>query len=66
MIRPSKDAERILRDDEAINRAMKAARRRAVLHHRRFGVPLVVWKDGEIVELPPDSVELPEDRGPKT
>ena len=66
MIRPSRSAEQILRDDEAIDRAMAAARRRAVLHHRRFGVPLVIWKDGRIVEVPPDGVKLPEDGGSQT
>lgn len=31
-----------------------------VRRHRRLGIPLLVSEDGEIVEVDPDEVELPE------
>jgi hypothetical protein len=28
-----------------------------------LGVPLAIWRDGQVVEVPPESVELPADPG---
>jgi hypothetical protein len=61
--RPSRDIENILRDGTAIDRAIVAAHRRVILRHRQLGVPLVIWRDGQVVEVPPESVELPADVG---
>ena len=57
--RPSRDIGMILRDGTAIDRAIVAARRRVIQRHRQLGVPLVIWRDGQVVEVPPESVELP-------
>ncbi|MGH7391737.1 MAG: hypothetical protein ACREM3_20120 [Candidatus Rokuibacteriota bacterium] len=57
--RPSHEIERIIRDGAAIDRAIVAARRKVILRHRQLGVPLVIWRDGRVVEVPPESVELP-------
>ena len=59
MIRDAKDPERILRDGEALERAIVAAQRRVVLRHRQLGIPIAIWRDGKVVELPAESVELP-------
>ena len=61
--RRSQDIEKIIRDGTAIDRAMVAARRRVILRHRQLGIPLVIWRDGQVVEVPADSVELPADPG---
>ena len=61
--RPTRDIERIIRDGTAIDRAIVAARRRVIQRHRHLGVPLVIWRDGEVVEVAPESVELPADAG---
>ncbi|MDP2744137.1 MAG: hypothetical protein Q8P00_03610 [Dehalococcoidia bacterium] len=61
--RPSRDIESIIRDGTAIDRAIVAARRRVILRHRQLGVPLVIWREGLVVEVPPESVELPTDTG---
>lgn len=42
---------------------MVAARRRVIQRHRQLGLPLVIWRDGQVVEVPPESVELPADVG---
>lgn len=49
----------ILRDGEAIDRAVVAAHRRVILRHRQLGLPLVIWQGGKVVEIPADRVELP-------
>ncbi len=61
--RPSRDIEAIIRDGAAIDRAIVAARRRVIQRHRLLGVPLVIWRDGQVVEVPAESVELPADAG---
>jgi len=61
--RPSRDIESIIREGTAIDRAIVAARRRVIQRHRQLGVPLVIWRGGQVVEVPPESVELPDDAG---
>lgn len=63
---PSKDIASILEEGSAIDRAIVAARRRVVLRHRQAGIPLVLWRDGKVVEVPPESVELPLDDDAET
>jgi hypothetical protein len=53
-----KDVGAIMRDGEAIDRAMDRAFRRVVEHHRRLGLPLVMWRDGKVVHVPAESVNL--------
>lgn len=60
---PSRDIAGIIRDGTAIDRAFIAARRRVIIRHRQLGVPLAIWRDGQVVELPPESVELPDESG---
>lgn len=57
--RPSRDIESILRDGTLIDQAIVAARRRVIQRHRQLGVPLAIWRGGQVVEVPPESVELP-------
>ncbi len=58
---PSKDIASIIEEGSAIDRAIVAARRRVIRRHRQAGVPLVIWRDGKVVEVPPESVDLPVD-----
>lgn len=48
----------LLRDGPAIDAAMSAAAREAALRHKQLGVPLVVWRDGRIVEIPPEQIAV--------
>ena len=57
--KPVRDIERILRDGAALDRAIMAARANVIRQHRQLGLPLVVWRDGRVVKVPPDSIELP-------
>ena len=59
--RADKDIERIILDGDIPDRAMVATQRSVILEHRLRGLPLVLWRDGKVVEVPADSVELPEE-----
>lgn len=48
----SPDAIRRLLDDAALDASIRAALREIVLRHRLHGVPLAVWRDGRVVEVP--------------
>jgi len=61
--RASRDIESIIRDGTAIDRAIVAARRRVIRRHRQLGVPLVIWRGWQVVEVPPESFELHNRRG---
>ena len=61
--RPSHEIKRIIRDGTAIDRAIVAAHRRVIQRHRQPGVPLAIWRGGQVVDVPPESVELPADAG---
>lgn len=62
MTRPAdKDIESIIKDGDIPDRAMIATQRAVILEHRLRGLPLVLWRDGKVVEVSADSVELPEE-----
>jgi hypothetical protein len=58
-----RDTERAVRDGDALDRAIVAARRRVIHRHRLLHVPLAIWCDGQVVEVASESVELPVDAG---
>jgi hypothetical protein len=41
---------------KAVSEAMREAKRR----HKLLGNPIVVWKDGKVVWIPPEEIELDE------
>lgn len=55
--RPNLDA--LIEDDDAALVAMREAVRRAIVEHKRLGLPIVVARDGQVVRIPPE--EIPED-----
>jgi hypothetical protein len=62
MTRPTdRNIERLLVETNLPERAMVATQRSVILEHRLRGLPLVLWRDGKVVEVPADSVELPEE-----
>jgi hypothetical protein len=34
--------------------ALKTAAKKAIEEHARQGLPIYVWRDGKVVEIPPD------------
>ncbi len=54
-------AER-MSDSEGMAKAMGEAIREAVREHKLLGYPIVVWKDGKVVWIPPEEIELADDK----
>lgn len=48
-------------DDAAMQRAMNQAVREALRRHKLLGESIVVWRDGQVVVVPPEEIEIPED-----
>jgi len=42
-----------------IDAAMQEAARRAIRRHKLLGESIAVWKDGKVVVVPPDEIEVP-------
>lgn len=51
-----KDIGRLFREGKPIDDAMNAAVREVVLRHKQMGMPLVVWRDGKVVWIPPEEI----------
>lgn len=60
MKRNTKDPQRTLQDERALDRAIVSAHRRVILKHRQLGIPLVLWQNEMVTEVPADRVDLPE------
>jgi hypothetical protein len=44
------------RAEEALKRAVA----KAIAEHRRNGTPIAIWRDGKIVRVPPNEIEVRE------
>jgi hypothetical protein len=58
------DIATAFRDGSAIERAMALAVREAIRRHKCLGQSIAVWRDGQVVVVPPE--EIPEDPQPRT
>jgi len=50
-------SEKICRVLDALN----AGVREALIRHKQAGVPIAVWKDGKVVEIPAEDIVIPPD-----
>ncbi|MDQ2799404.1 MAG: hypothetical protein M3Y13_07150 [Armatimonadota bacterium] len=51
-----------LRNGTRIDRALQRSVREALLEHKRLGQEIVVWCDGKVVIVPPEEIEIPEQK----
>ena len=51
------DIGEIFRDGTAIDEALKRAALEAKRQHQLLGLPVVVWRDGEVVWVPADELD---------
>ena len=51
-----------MKDDAAIEAALKRAFYKAVLRHRQGGVPMSFWENGKVVEVSAFDVPIPSDK----
>ncbi len=54
-----KDISQLFREGTAIDAAIAAAAEDAVLRHKQSGQPLVIWREGKSVLVPPEEIEIP-------
>jgi hypothetical protein len=43
-----------------VEKAMKQAVAKAIAENKRLGIPLVIWRDGKVVHVPPEELEVRE------
>ncbi len=58
--RPS-DVQRLIAESDAVVAAIRASVREAVLKHKREGLPVVDCRDGRVVLVPADEIEIDDD-----
>jgi hypothetical protein len=51
----------ILKDRPRVRKALRDSVQKALRIHKAMGVPIVVWQDGKVVEIPPEQIELLEE-----
>ncbi len=47
-----------IRAEEALKKAVADT----IADHKRFGDPIVIWRDGKVVKIPADQIEIREDQ----
>ncbi len=50
-----------IRDIPRIEKALRQAVRIALLDHKRAGNPIAVWRDGQVVWIPPEEIPVDDD-----
>jgi hypothetical protein len=55
------DIGRLIREGTLVDEAMRLAVRDAMRLHKKLGDPVVGWKDGRVVWVPADQIELEEE-----
>ena len=60
MIRkPQKSISELFREGTPIDQALARAARDALLLHKRIGNAVAVWRDGRVVHIPADQIQIP-------
>ena len=57
---PGSHKRLLLSEGAAVDEAMKEAAWHALLTHKRAGNPVASWRDGEVVIIPADEIEVEE------
>ena len=60
-----KDIDQIFEDGTAIDQAVSDAVRDALLFHKRMGNPIATWRDGKVVWIPPEQIEVDDPAAPR-
>lgn len=50
----------LISEAEAVDKAVREAMRHALLTHKRAGNPIASWKDGEVVIIPAEEIQVEE------
>jgi hypothetical protein len=52
------DKQLFLEHGKAVEDVLRRAVNQALLMHKRAGNPIATWKDGKVVLIPPDEIEV--------
>jgi hypothetical protein len=55
------DKQLFLEHGKAVEDVLRRAVNQALLMHKRAGNPIATWKDGKVVLIPPDEIEVSDD-----
>ena len=58
-----RDIGELFEEGTLIDNALKEAVRRALLYHKRNGNSVVTWRNGKVVWIPADQIEVNEEPG---
>jgi hypothetical protein len=51
----------LYRDGKEIEKVFQLAVREALKMHKCMGNPIAIWRDGKVVIVPPEEIEIPPD-----
>jgi hypothetical protein len=60
MHRNGKTIREIFHEGTAVDRALALAVRDTLIEHKKLGYPIVIWRDGRVVTVPPEEIVIPE------
>lgn len=55
------EIEEILEDTTLIEKTLRRAVREALMHHKRAGNPVVIWKEGRVEWIAPEDLKIMEE-----
>jgi hypothetical protein len=53
-----RDVRALFRDHDRVLGALRRGVRRALWRHKQLGQSIVVWRDGRVVEIPANEIEV--------
>ena len=53
--------QQLLAESDLVEAAVQAAGRDALILHKRAGQPIVVWENEQVVLIPADEIEIPDE-----
>jgi hypothetical protein len=58
---PKKSIRDLFLEGTPIDEALRRGVRDALRMHKMLGNPIAIWRDGKVVILPPDQIDIPPD-----
>ena len=52
------DICKAFREHTLINEAIDEAAREAAILHKKLGLPMVSWRNGQVVHIPPEEIDV--------
>ncbi|MFA5508103.1 MAG: hypothetical protein WC314_22165 [Vulcanimicrobiota bacterium] len=49
-----------LQDHDWVTAAIQRGARQALIKHKAMGVPIAIWREGKVVLVPPEEIEIPD------